>query len=850
MNHFLKFRSLVLSVMLITVSAIPVFSQQQGTDSVLWNDGWKFSRFGEMPDGSWLDEPAIKLRKWIPKGDPLLAQNNYDDSSWRSVQLPHDWGIEGPFRMDLAGNTGKLPWAGIGWYRKHFTLPPNSVDRRWFVEMDGVMSNSLVWINGHFLGFRPYGYSSFSYEMTPYLNANANNVIAVRARPEKDSSRWYPGAGIYRDVRLVSTQAVRFKQWGLYITTPKVSEQESLVQIQAEIDGVVKGAVYTAQVTLLDSQRKQIALTDKIAIAAGKGVLSTSVPNPSLWDLTNPHLYTAVVSLYQNDQLMDLREERFGIRTIEWDAKRGLLVNGKLVEIKGVCNHHDLGALGGAFFLDGARRQLEIMLDMGFNSLRTSHNPPAPGMLDLCDEMGILVMDEAFDCWEKSKRPNDYGKFFKKWHERDVRDLVKRDRNHPSIICWSAGNEIIDFWYGKPWAKTMARLRRFFNEEDPTRLVAIGCNFADKTLDKKFFNNIDLIGYNYQTGFYKKAHETIGNPIIATETSSCLSTRGEYLFPVDDNKGGGMFNFQMSSYDLYSPGWGCPPEDEFRGQDENQFVAGEYVWTGFDYLGEPTPYNNDMTIVLNTQDPQKKLELEKQLKKNGKGSPSRSSYFGILDLCGFPKDRFYSYQARWRADLPMAHLFPHWNWSGREGEITPVHCYTSGDEAELFVNGVSQGRQKKALGQYRFRWNDVVYQPGEIEVVVWKEGQKWASDRVETTDHASAIRFSAEKSEVVADGQSLVYLKAEVVDANGRMVPAAMNRLHFSVEGAAEIIAVCNGDPTSFEPFQADNMKAFNGLCQLIIRTSKVPAGAKGAIQVSVEAEGLSGDSVSIQYKR
>jgi len=832
----------VLSLLILTLMAQPIFSQGQGTSSTLWNDGWKFSRYGEMPDGSWRDEPKIRLRKWIPKKTPELAQNSYNDSSWRDVQLPHDWGIEGPFRMDLAGNTGKLPWAGIGWYRKEFKLPNGSENRRWFIEMDGIMSNSLVWINGHFLGFRPYGYISFSYELTKHLNFNGENLIAIRARPEKESSRWYPGAGIYRDIRLVSTNSVRFKQWGLFISTPEINSKKAKIEIKTEIDGAKQETNYSAKTIFRDSKGREVAKSESFKIINGNGVIRASIDNPILWNQENPYLYTAIISLYENEKLIDVRKERFGIRTIKWDADRGFLLNGKIVKLKGVCNHHDLGALGGAFYIDAARRQLDILKEMGFNSLRTSHNPPAPGMLDLCDEMGILVMDEAFDCWEKSKRPNDYGKFFKKWHERDVKDFVRRDRNHPSIICWSAGNEIIDFWYGKPWAKTMARLHGFFKEEDPTRLVAIGCNFADKTLEKKFYNNIDLIGYNYQTGFYNKARKSIPNPIIATETSSCLSSRGEYLFPVDDNKNGGMFNFQMSSYDLYAPGWGCPPEDEFRGQEANDFVAGEYVWTGFDYIGEPTPYNNDMTIVLNTQDPQKRAELEAQLKKIGEGTPSRSSYFGITDLCGFPKDRYYSYQAQWKKELPMAHLFPHWNWSGREGKITPVHCYTSGDKAELFLNGVSQGKQEKKSGQYRFRWNDVVYQPGEIKVTVWKDGKKWAEDSIKTTKAPSSIRLTTEKQ--TTKNRTLIYLKAEIVDKDGLMVPNAMNRIHFTVEGSAELCAICNGDPTSFESFQGDNMKAFNGLCQLIIKRKK---GKTGEIKVTAKSNGLTEDFVTIK---
>jgi beta-galactosidase len=490
-------------------------------------------------------------------------------------------------------------------------------------------------------------------------------------------------------------------------------------------------------------------------------------------------------------------------------------------------------------------RQLQILQEMGCNAIRTSHNPPAPELLDLCDRLGLVVMDEAFDCWVRGKKRNDYHLLFPDWHEKDVRAQVRRDRNHPCVVLWSIGNEIAEQG-STAGHKVAAELARIVRSEDPTRLVTAGCNDLRAGYNG-FQKEVEAFGYNYKPGEYGKFREANPTlPLFGSETASCVSSRGEYFFPVSDNKGQGKADFQMSSYDLYAPPWATPPDREFRGQDEFPFCAGEFVWTGFDYLGEPTPYNGDVSILLNFTDPEEKARFESQLKELGKiRVPSRSSYFGIIDLAGFKKDRFYIYQARWRPELPMAHILPHWNWPDRVGQVTPVHVYTSGDEAELFLNGKSLGRKKKGQYEYRLRWDDVVYQPGELKLVAYKDGKKWAQDVMKTAGAATKLKLEPDRDVVRADGKDLCFVTVTVADKGGQLVPRAKQHVTFELSGPGEIVATDNGDATSFEPFQAHERNAFNGLCLVVIRTT----GQSGPMTLKATSPDLQAARVEIVAK-
>lgn len=563
--------------------------------------------------------------------------------------------------------------------------------------------------------------------------------------------------------------------------------------------------------------------------------------DPKLWNLENPQRYVVVTSILQDGKAVDACETPFGIRTIEFTADNGFRLNGKRVPINGVCDHSDLVPLGTVVNTRALERQIEILKEFGCNAIRTSHNASAPELLELCDKMGMLVMDESFDCWQGRKRRNDYSLLFNDWHERDWRAELRRDRNHPSIILWSIGNELKElrspekFWIP-------AELTRIAHEEDPTRPTTAACNKVQAGYNG-FQNNVDVFGYNYKPLEYGKLHAT--HPQLAlfgSETASCISSRGEYFFPVSTNQADGLDNFQVSSYDLSAPGWATTPDVEFKGQEQNPFVAGEFVWTGFDYLGEPTPYNSDMSNLLNFSEPAEKAAMQKQMDALGKiNVPSRSSYFGIVDLDGFKKDRFYLYQAHWRPDFPMAHILPHWNWPERVGQVTPVHVYTSGDEAELFLNGQSLGRKKKGQFEYRLRWDDVVYLPGTLKVVAYKNGKMWATDEVKTTGPAAELTLQPDREKIAADGKDLSFVTVTVADAQGRLVPRSKNHLKFEIEGPGEIVAVDDGDAASLEPFQAKEHNAFNGLALVIVRATQ-----PGTITLSANADGLKAATTQI----
>ncbi|HAO81096.1 MAG TPA: beta-galactosidase [Verrucomicrobia subdivision 3 bacterium] len=785
-------------------------------------------------------------------GDVAFAQPGFDDNGWRKLNLPHDFGIEGPFEQALPGETGKLPWFGVAWYRKHFDVSAGDAGKQLYFDVDGAMAYSMVWINGHCVGGWPYGYASWRVNLTPFVKFGGPNTLAIRLDNPKDSSRWYPGGGIYRNVWLTKTAPVHVGQWGTYITTPQVSKEAATISLRTSVDNnsateaEVKVATEIFELKADGAKAKKILYIPapgaapevggiKIAAGATADAWQTlMILKPKLWGVEHPNRYVAVTTITQGGKVSDVYETPFGIRTIQFTVDNGFLLNGERVRLNGVCDHADLGALGSAINTRGLERQLEILRGMGGNAIRTSHNPPAPELLDLCDKLGFVVMDETFDCWRQRKKPNDYHLIFDDWHEADARMLVRRDRNHPCVILWSIGNEISE--QGNTNRFYIAHdLADIVHAEDPTRGVTAACNNLNAGYNG-FQKIVDVFGYNYKPfeyGKFRAANPAI--PIFGSETASTISSRGEYFFPVSDDKSKGLSDFQMSSYDLYAPRWATTPDAEFKGQDENPFVAGEFVWTGFDYIGEPTPYNSDLSNLNNYSNPADKARAEKELAEIGKiRTPSRSSYFGIIDLAGFPKDRYYLYQAHWRPDFPMAHILPHWNWPGREGEITPVHVYTSGDEAELFLNGKSLGRKKKGQFEYRLRWDDVKYAPGELKVVAYKNGKQWVTDVMRTTGAAAELTLKADRAKIAADGKDLSFVTVTVADAKGQLVPRSKNHIQFEVEGPGEIVAVDNGDATSFESFQAKERNAYNGLALVIVR-----ANQPGKITLKAHADGL-----------
>ncbi len=796
-----------------------------------------------------------------PGSDVSYAQPGYDDSKWRRLDLPHDWGIEGPFRQEYPGDTGKLPWWGIAWYRKHFTLPASDSGRRVTLEIDGAMSYSAVWLNGQFVGGWPYGYTSYELDLTPYVKPGVENVLSIRLDNPPDSSRWYPGGGIYRNVWLVKTGAIHVSHWGTVATTPRVSAQSALVTLSALVANdtdAARNVQVSTQLFELDGQGRRgnlpaaagAPLAVRLAPQRENSISQTlTVTQPKLWSIAHPQRYVAVTRIEQDGRPVDSVETPFGIRTATFDADRGFLLNGEPVRIQGVCDHHDLGALGTAISVRALERQLEILRAMGCNAIRTSHNPPAPELLDLCDRLGFVVMDEAFDCWAKGKTRHDYHSLFADWHEADLRSLVRRDRNHPSVVLWSIGNEVIEQWGddGQEGWKLANHLAGIVREEDRTRPVTGGFN-GEQSGFNGYQLALDVIGYNYRIASY--ASFRAGNPavpLVGSETASTVSSRGEYFFPVSDDKLTGRANFQVSSYDLSATPWATTPDTEWRAADAVPGYAGEFVWTGFDYLGEPTPYNSDSTVLLNFSDPAERARMEKQLAELGKiAVPARSSYFGIIDLAGFPKDRYYLYQSRWRPDFPMAHILPHWTWPERTGQVTPVHVYTSGDEAELFLNGRSLGRKKKAPTEYRLRWDDVRYEPGALRVVAYKNGKAWAEDTVKTAGATATLQLAADRSELRGDGADLSFVSVAVVDKDGTLAPRADNNVRFSLTGPGEIVAVDNGNPISFESFQAKERHAFNGRCLVVVRTK---SGQAGALTLRAESDGLIATELGLQSR-
>jgi beta-galactosidase len=773
---------------------------------------------------------------------------DFDDSNWKLLRLPHDWAIEGPFDEKFNPETGGLPVSGIGWYRKSFLLPESAQGRIFTIVFDGAMSNSTVWLNGEELGGRPYGYSSFFFNLTPHLHFGSEaNVLAVRLAPEPDSSRWYPGAGIYRNVWLDVTAPVHVAEWGTYVITPQVTDEKATVSVKTEVrNDSANESTIEIRHSIVDASGKAVSQGRAPSVAVSADATRTvpatlTVENPQRWDMDRPYLYTLVTEIFEGDRVIDKYSTTFGIRTIAFDRDKGFLLNGKRHKLHGVCLHHDLGALGAAVNRRATERELQIMKAAGVNAIRTSHNPPSPELLELADRMGLVVMDEAFDMWHIPKVPNGYSKYFDQWSERDLRDMARRDRNHPSIILWSIGNEIPEQNSPDGW-KEAKRLTDFFHEEDPTRPTTSAMNEWAAAIRNHFADNVDIKGFNYQPMHYEQImHDHPDWVVYGSETESCVSSRGVYHLPIVAYEK--PPSHQISSYDTVAPFWAYCPDVEFTYQDKLPNVLGEFVWTGFDYLGEPTPYWDG----------------------NGGDTkndwPARSSYFGFVDLAGFPKDNYYLYQSEWTTQ-PMVHLLPHWNWQGQEGQTIPVMAYSNAEEVELFLNGKSLGRKKrfsdewempvghnvsdtgKFLSKYRRIW-EVPYQPGTLKAVAYSGGKQVAEQEVRTAGAPARIKLIADRSVIHADGDDLSYLTVRVEDKDGNLCPLADNLIHFDVSGAGEIAGVDNGNAATTEPFHADHRKAFNGMALLILRSHNEP----GKIHVDATGDGLAPAQLDIQVK-
>jgi beta-galactosidase len=799
-----------------------------------FNDGWKFS----------LDMGA----------DESASAPGFDDSGWRTLNLPHDWAIEGDFDEHNPSGTGggALP-GGIGWYRKSFKVSEKDRGQVFRIEFDGVYMNSSVWINGHLLGTRPYGYISFSYILTDYINWGGDNVIAVKVdNSDQPNSRWYSGCGIYRDVRLVKLNPIHIPEWGTFVTSDVNPDGTATVKINYEmVNHIPPGNGITVKQTIYDADNRIVAKTQPYQDFIWNSEFTQQktdtlqIDNPILWSLERPYLYTVKTDVYDYNgiNLLDTYSTVFGIRTIEFRADSGFYLNGEHVRINGVCLHHDLGCLGAATNERAIERQLQILKAMGCNGIRCSHNPPSPILLDLCDRMGFLVMDEAFDMWHRRKTDRDYARFFERWAGLDLSDMVERDRNHPSIIIWSIGNEVQEQW-SDARADTLSdklletlsirdgynigykrenidnvntfitkNLVEIIKQYDPTRPVTAGCNEPSPNNNLFRSGAIDVIGYNYHNQNVPAVPRLFpGKPFIITESVSALMTRGFYEMPSDKLMTRPVrwdrpyFNetFSCSAYDNVRTPWGSHHEENLIFLNSQPFVAGQYIWTGFDYIGEPTPY----------------------------GWPARSSYFGIVDLAGFPKDIYYLYQSEW-TDTPVLHLFPHWNWE--PGEQVDMWCYyNNADEVELFINGVSQGVRSKNAEHLHVVWN-VTFEPGTVKVVARKDGVETASREIHTAGEPAQIRLTPDRSKIKSNGTDLSFVTVEILDKDGNLCPNADNLVQFEVSGKGFIAGVDNGSPISLERFKDNKRKAFYGKCLVVVQND----GKSGKIELKAQSEGL-----------
>ncbi len=776
-------------------------SRPEPRTHVSFNEGWKFALAAD--DDAW--------------------QPSFDDSGWRVMNLPHDWSIEGEFSESHPASPGggALP-GGIGWYRKTFRVSKADKEKMTYISFDGVYRNSEVWINGNHLGKRPYGYSSFRYDLTPFLKyGEEDNVIAVKVdNSAQPNSRWYTGSGIYRNVWLTTTGKIAVDHWGTYVTTPVVNTEEALLMVTTQIrNSSGSRADVRLETVVYDADNRKVARAEtgqvEIIIEGATVTQELTVENPSLWSLENPSLYRVVTTIRSGQLVADRYETVTGIRSFEFDADKGFVLNGEPVIIKGVCNHHDLGCLGAAVNTRAIERQLEILREMGCNGIRTSHNPPAPELLDLCDRMGFIVMDEAFDIWKVKKTDYDYSLDFDEWHLKDLEAMVLRDRNHPSVFIWSIGNEVMEQWERDGSGEAIAtELADFVRSMDDTRPVTAACNDPAPHNPVIASGALDLIGFNYRDTLWTRFPQTFPEgKFIGTETTSALATRGSYDMPSDIVRRwparwdqpfrDGNADLTCSAYDNCSAPWGTTHRDSWRLIKNNAFLTGMYIWTGFDYLGEPTPY----------------------------WWPARSSYFGIIDLAGFPKDVYYFYQSEW-TDKDVLHLFPHWNWN--PGQTVDLWAFTNCDEVELFLNGNTMGRQSRGENDFNLVWR-VPFEEGALLAVGYRNGTEIMRREIHTAGEPAALMLAPDRSDIRADGTDLSFITVTVVDENNNPVPHADNMVNFSVEGPGIIAGVDNGSQTSMEPFKADYRKAYNSKCLVVVKAGK----EKGEIKLTASADGM-----------
>lgn len=753
-------------------------------------------------------------------------QASFDDTSWPVVTIPHDWAIGGPWIVDGDGNTGKLPWKGEGWYRTRFAIPEEDAGNSFYLLCDGIMAFPEIYVNGQFAGRWDYGYTSFWLDITAFVIPGKENILAVHADTRNHDSRWYPGAGIYRKIRLITVNPVHMAIWGTFIETPLIKPTEALLFFSTLI---------TNQTSASQEIRvKYTVLSPGDLHVAGKEIPVTLEPaadhpvegklfvaKPQLWDIDHPDLYTLVTQIFQGDKQLDSVTTSFGIREMQFTADSGFRLNGRRVQLKGVNLHHDLGPLGAAFNERAMERQLEIMQAMGCNAIRTSHNPPAPELLDLCDRMGLLLFDEVFDKYDAKADITDTTDF-ESFARRNIRNFILRDRNHPSVFIWSVGNEIGDVqWDQNGGFDKLKTMIRYVREYDPTRPVTLVCDSRESAA-LRHFDFYDIHSWNYGRRYALARELEPEKAVIISESASTLSTRGFYELPLPAEKTDFTTSLQVSSYDLNAPWWAELADDDFMWQQQEPYVAGEFVWTGFDYLGEPTPYTNQWVTEHGMSD----------------SLASRSSYFGIVDLCGIPKDRYYHYKSYWKPGETTIHILPHWNWPERIGDTVPVFVYTNGDCAELFVNDRSYGKRCKDPGsgisteRFRLMWKEVIYESGTVKAVAYKEGKETGTAMMRTAGPPARLKLTADRSALKADGKDLSYVLAEAVDSAGTPCPLAGFPVSVTLEGPGKIAGVCNGNPQSFQPFHSDRVWLFYGKAMIVVVTTEEPG------DIVVRAEG------------
>ncbi len=752
-------------------------------------------------------------------------QFSRDGQEWQDVSIPHDWAIAGPFdkKWDLqtvaieqngeseatekSGRSGSLPWIGEGQYQTSVFIEKGVTSAR--LIFDGAMSEPVVFVNGSEAGHWAYGYNAFEVDMTPFMKIGEKNDILVKLQNVEESSRWYPGAGLYRPVTLITNTGAHLDDWGTFVRTKNIAKDMATLAINANAIDVPSGAEAKLAVSVADAEGH---LVSAVTIRADslRGFSGTvDVSDPQLWTPEKPYLYTVSVSLLLDDKQSDVQTFKTGIRTVSVTKENGFQLNGQTRKIKGVCLHHDLGPLGAAENKAAFIRQIKLMKDMGADAIRTAHNMPSKMQMDVCDSLGMMVMAESFDMWIYPKCKNGYARFFKEWSDKDIANLVRRHRNHPSVIMWSIGNEIPEQGMSEG-PENLVRLQNLCHSLDETRPVTQGMDRIYWAIKNHFAQLQDVVGMNYRVHLYEESIDSLPQGIIlGSETASTVSSRGVYKFPVEVSDSKVYDDGQCSSYDTEYCPWSNIPEDDFIAQDDLSYTIGQFVWTGFDYLGEPTPYDTYW--------------------------PSRSSYFGICDLAGLPKDRYYLYRSQWNTAEHTTHLLPHWNWQGREGQVTPVYCYTDAPTAELFVNGKSQGKISKnkdsKLDRYRLRWNDVVYEPGEIAVVAYDaDGNETGRDTVRTAGAPEHIVLSADKNVLAADGADLAFITISLADKDGNFIPTCSDKMTIKVSGAGAYQASCNGDATSLTPFVSETMNLFSGKLVAIVRATHKP----GSITVSV----------------